>query len=71
MFNVQMSGFENLPVPQAGVQMKLYTIYGECIYQHICTSANQQIDISSSPKGIYFIKVISGENIYTDKIAVQ
>jgi len=29
------------------------------------------IDLSSHPKGIYFLKVISGENVYTEKVVVQ
>ncbi|MBI4929355.1 MAG: T9SS type A sorting domain-containing protein [Bacteroidetes bacterium] len=35
------------------------------------TNGQLTIDLSSHPKGIYFIKVQSGENVYTQKIILQ
>ncbi|MBI4931536.1 MAG: T9SS type A sorting domain-containing protein [Bacteroidetes bacterium] len=64
VFNVQMSKFEN-------VQMKIYNVYGECVHQHICTSAHQQIDLSEAPKGIYFIRINDSENVITKKLIIE
>ena len=47
-------------------------ILGETIYNSQQTiSSSVTIDLSSHPKGIYFIKVQSGENIYTEKLILQ
>ncbi|MBI4930250.1 MAG: T9SS type A sorting domain-containing protein [Bacteroidetes bacterium] len=70
-FNVQMSGFENPPAAWAGVQMNIYNIYGEYIYQHICTSAHPQIDLSSQPSGIYFLHVKTNEGTAVRKIVIN
>ncbi|MBI3501325.1 MAG: T9SS type A sorting domain-containing protein [Bacteroidetes bacterium] len=53
--NVQMS----IPITIGieDVQMKIYNVMGECIYQHISTSAHQHIDLSEAPNGIYFLQV--------------
>ncbi|MBI4931357.1 MAG: PKD domain-containing protein [Bacteroidetes bacterium] len=64
VFNMQMSRFEN-------VQMKIYNVYGECIYQQICTSAHQQIDLSSQSSGIYFLHLKTEQGIITKKIIIN
>ena len=64
VFNVQMSKFEN-------VQMKIYNLYGECIHQQICTSAHQQIDVRGFSKGVYHLRVTSGNSIINKKIIIQ
>ncbi|MBI4930251.1 MAG: T9SS type A sorting domain-containing protein [Bacteroidetes bacterium] len=69
--NVQMSRLENPPAAWAGVQMNIYNIYGECIYQHICTSAHQQIDLSEANSGIYFLQVKTSEGIANKKIVIS
>ncbi|MBI4931348.1 MAG: T9SS type A sorting domain-containing protein [Bacteroidetes bacterium] len=64
VFNVQMSRYEN-------VQMKIYNVYGECIYQHICTSAHPQIDLSEVLNGIYFLQLKTEEGVLTKKIILN
>ncbi|MBI4929553.1 MAG: T9SS type A sorting domain-containing protein [Bacteroidetes bacterium] len=61
LFNVQMSGLES-------VQMKIYNVYGECIYQQICTSAHQQIDLSEANSGIYFLQLKTDNGTAVKKI---
>jgi hypothetical protein len=68
IFNLKMSlpiaiGIEN-------VQIKLYNIYGECIHQLIGKSEDQQIDLSSQPNGIYFLKLQSENNSLSKKIII-
>jgi hypothetical protein len=48
-FNVQMNKY-------ADVQVKIYNVYGECVYQHTCTSAHPHITLSETP-GVYFLRV--------------
>ncbi|MFI5163731.1 MAG: T9SS type A sorting domain-containing protein [Bacteroidia bacterium] len=64
IFNFQVSRFEN-------AQMKIYNVYGECIYQHISTSSNSQINLSAEPNGMYFIQAITPKEILTKKIVVN
>ena len=68
MFNVLM----NKPARSAGgyenVQIKIFDILGECIYQHIVTSANQQIDLSEACSGIYFLQVKTPDGVVVKKI---
>lgn len=33
--------------------------------------ASNEIDLSNSPKGTYFVIIYDGEKIYTEKIAIQ
>jgi hypothetical protein len=38
-------------------ELKIYNTFGELIHQQIIKSANHQIDLSSQPKGIYFLEM--------------
>ena len=50
VFNVQMNEYAN-------VQMKIYNMIGDCVQQQICSPSQRQIDISSRPSGVYFLKI--------------
>ena len=63
-FNLQMSKSEN-------VQIKIYDVIGECIYQHIGTSANQQIDLSAAKNGIYFLQLKTEQGVATKKLVIS
>jgi len=64
IFTIQNSGTENPKV-------EVYNYLGECIYQQICKSANQQIDLSFHPNGIYFLKFQSENNSSIKKIIIN
>jgi len=52
--------------------VEIYNVLGEKIYSTINNKqATCNIDISQSPKGIYFVKLYDGEKIRTEKIVVQ
>ncbi len=51
--------------------LEIYNMLGEKIYQNSTADAISAIDISSRKKGIYFIKILDGRNIYTKKIALE
>ena len=53
--------------------IEIYNILGEIIYSIINNRQQEKydIDISSSPKGIYFFKIYDKEKIYIEKIVKQ
>ncbi|MBI4932053.1 MAG: T9SS type A sorting domain-containing protein [Bacteroidetes bacterium] len=63
IFSMQLRQFQN-------VQIKIYNVFGECIYQHISTSSNFQIDLSSQPAGIYYLSIHSDKYSITKQLAV-
>jgi len=78
------NGMEIFPNPSNGMfsiqqqsgtkqqTIEIYNILGEKIYSTTSdTKATYDIDISHSPKGIYFVKLNDGEKIQTEKIVVQ
>ena len=64
LFSLQLS--ENTPS-----QVFIYNSLGEVVYQSSTINNQSSIDLSSHPRGIYFIKLISEGNIYTEKIIIQ
>ncbi|PJC62934.1 MAG: hypothetical protein CO022_01870, partial [Flavobacteriales bacterium CG_4_9_14_0_2_um_filter_32_27] len=56
--------------PYQTMSLQIYNVLGEKVIQH--KNINEiDIDLSNSPKGIYFVKVYDGTKIYTQKIVVQ
>ncbi len=49
--------------------MEIYNSLGEIIYQSIID--NREINLSQQPKGLYFIEMMMGENIYDQKLIIQ
>ncbi|MBI2967881.1 MAG: T9SS type A sorting domain-containing protein, partial [Bacteroidetes bacterium] len=41
------------------------------VFQSAISNPQSAIDLSSSPPGIYFVKVITGDNVFVEKIVVQ
>ncbi len=64
VFNVQMSKFEN-------AQMEIYNVLGERINRQIIKSQNQQIDLSATPDGVYFMKIKNEQGVATKKIILS
>ncbi len=59
------SGFENS-------YLEIYNVVGEKINFSLSKlPASVQIDLSKSPKGIYFVKIFSGEKVRIEKIIIQ
>jgi hypothetical protein len=52
--------------------IQVFNVLGEQIYSTTAKDKTiNDIDISYSPKGIYFVKLLDGEKVYIDKILVQ
>ncbi len=53
------------------VIVKIYNQSGQVIFQNTLTDQNAKIDLSGNAKGIYFIDLISGDAINTEKIILK
>ncbi|NTW34264.1 MAG: T9SS type A sorting domain-containing protein [Bacteroidetes bacterium] len=53
--------------------LEIYNVLGELIYSSPIQKqqTSNEIDISNSPKGIYFVKIYNGEKVYSKKIVIQ
>jgi hypothetical protein len=77
------NGMEVFPNPSNGLfsikhesnqqqTIEIFNLTGEKIYSKTNNfKATNDIDISNSPKGIYFVKIYDGEKNHTEKIVVQ
>jgi len=55
--------------PEANIEV--HNVLGEKVYSYTMTNAPVSIDLSSQPKGIYFLKFYNGQTVLTKKIAIQ
>lgn len=55
------------------VKIFIYNSYGKLVYQMQTTenSSNSEIDLSQQAKGLYLVKFVKEDKIYTEKIIVQ
>ncbi|MCF6365593.1 MAG: C25 family cysteine peptidase [Bacteroidales bacterium] len=53
------------------ITVEVRTVSGKVIYQSGSTSNVHQIDLSNQSKGIYFIRINSGEIIYNTKVMIK
>ena len=60
-----------------GIQIKIFNLFGQLILNkdlsgfQTLTGLNQQIDLSKYARGMYYVKVVTGENVFTRKIVYQ
>lgn len=54
-------------------KIEIYNVLGELFYKtsNLKQQISREIDLSKSPKGIYFVKCYVGPNVYNQKIIVQ
>ncbi|PCJ89503.1 MAG: hypothetical protein COA57_01875 [Flavobacteriales bacterium] len=68
-FELRIANYE-LQLKKA--ELKIFTLLGEPVYhQHISMSANQLIDLSSHPKGVYFAVLQTEKGVISKKIVLQ
>lgn len=51
--------------------IEVFNLIGEMFYSATSNKASHDIDISHSPKGIYFVRIVDGEKTVTEKIIIQ
>ena len=50
---------------------EIFNVIGEKVFQSEINNQKSEIDLSLKPKGIYFVKIYDGVEIYTEKIVIQ
>jgi hypothetical protein len=63
----------DLKNPPAKMRVSIYNVAGQKIYESSTISPLpvNEIDFTSHPKGVYFIKINDGETSYNETIVVQ
>ena len=52
-------------------EVEIYNALGQKVYKSEVKSQKQEIDLSTQVKGIYFVKMIADDKVYSQKIAIQ
>jgi hypothetical protein len=52
-------------------QIKIYNLLGETEFSSVTSNQKTDIDISSLSRGVYFVEVISGDNVGRKKFVKQ
>jgi ELWxxDGT repeat protein len=73
MYPNPSNGFVQLHVDNllSDAAIEVLNIRGETVYQATTTKQHSELDLSSLAKGIYFVKINDGKNMYTQKLALQ
>jgi hypothetical protein len=67
LFTLHFNDGEN-----AGFEVEITNMVGNVVYKNKNMQAgNMAIDIRERPKGIYFVKVVAGGKVYTEKVVVE
>jgi hypothetical protein len=53
------------------LSIEIYNVLGEKVYSRNSKQTVFDIDISNSPKGMYFVKVSDGKRMLTNKIEIR
>ncbi|MES2592480.1 MAG: SBBP repeat-containing protein [Bacteroidota bacterium] len=57
--------------PNTKATIEIYSVVGEKVFKSITTTSKSEIDLSSGPKGIYFIRLTQDDNIIKmDKLVI-
>lgn len=64
----RMSAKEWIEMDVKDVSLKVFNIMGEEVMQQ---SNSNEINLSDKPKGIYFVKINTGEKIHIEKLLVE
>jgi Secretion system C-terminal sorting domain len=63
---------KNIELQMTNYKFEIYNLLGGKIYSNskFNQPTSNEIDLSNSPKGIYFVKIYNGEKFYTEKIVI-
>ena len=55
------------------INLEIYSLLGEKIFEKsdLNPQSSNEIDLSDSPKGVYMVRILDGEKIYSEKIVIQ
>ncbi len=52
-------------------KLEVFNVLGVKVYQSVITNAKSEIDLTSSPKGTYFVKVSDGRKSFVQKLIIR
>jgi hypothetical protein len=63
----------DLKEPKSKMQVDIYNVWGQKIYESstLLPLPTNEIDFSTQPKGVYFVKINDGEKSQTEKIVIR
>lgn len=67
IFQIELVGMEINENPS----LAIYNVLGELVYTSVFNSDTQQIDLGPISKGVYFVRINSGQTILTKKIVIK
>jgi len=65
------SGLFTLQSTEEITVLEIYNVLGEKVYKSEMQNLKYEINLSAQAKGIYFVRVQSGENVSTQKIIIE
>ena len=68
-FNLDIQNFVSVDF-NGMAQLEIYDISGRLIRSEAVKSASAAMDVSSLGNGVYLVKFLSGENVYTEKLTI-
>jgi concanavalin A-like lectin/glucanase superfamily protein/type IX secretion system substrate protein len=60
-----------LPSNPHNASISIYTVLGENVFKSEINNQKTILDISKQPSGMYFVKILDGEKVYSEKIVVE
>ena len=85
--NVGLDELENsdkifiFPNPSSGIftlqtsitkgELGIYNLLGEKVFASVVSHPSSVINLSSQPKGVYFVRVVSDKQSFTQKVVIQ
>ncbi len=62
---------ESANLPVGGMTVSVYSQSGQLVLQKIMTSQNTQLDLSGNTPGVYFIRIVYEDSIYSEKLILK
>ena len=56
---------------QGNTVVEIYNLIGKKVFESPISLKSTELDISHQPKGVYLLKVSSGDKQYTERIVIQ
>ena len=65
------NGIFNVTSGEEITSLEIYSVIGELVFSSELQTTNYELDLRSKSKGVYFVKIITENDSYTQKIIIQ